>query len=275
MASVGPPRYWLGPLLGGIGIGLCAARLLAMAGGGGASLFERVITVALIVMTISLTVLLIREQHDRRRASRLANELRERVSSQEQELAEASLNDPLTGLPNRRAFYDALTAEFRRADRYHHAVSCVLIDLDQFKRLNDRYGHVFGDVVLVEFTRMLRRVLRESDLICRYGGDDVACLLIETGAEQAVQAVERVRTQLKRMVFSDGTAAAAVTASYGIATMPAAGIVRPDDLLDRAEAALADAKHRGRDRIIIDVSTRVAMGAGSHSTSSAPAEASD
>lgn len=267
-----PPRFWLGPLLGGIGIGLCLARLLAAARG---SLLELALTITLAGMTVVLTVLMIRDQRDRRQAAQLTSELRERIRIQEQELAAASLNDPLTGLPNRRAFYDALTAEYRRADRYNHPLTCVLVDLDQFKRLNDRYGHVFGDVVLIEFTRMLRRVLRESDLICRYGGDDVACLLVETSADQAVQAVERVRTQLKRMVFSDGTAAAAVTASYGIATMPSAGVERPDDLLDRAEAALAEAKQRGRDRIAIDPAARLAMTVVGHGLPSTPAEASD
>ena len=246
------PRLWLAPLLGGMGMALGVVGWLGVVRDRGSETTYLTVIVALSVLVIVLAVLLAAEERGWRSTASLVGDLEERLASREHALTEAGKSDALTGLRNRVAFYEILDLEFRQAERNGVPLSCVLIDIDHFRRLNDRFGHHFGDVVLVAFTHRLTRLLRGADVICRYGGDQFVLLLPESDATQAEIVAERVRKQLKREVFSDGTAAAAVTASFGIAATPVPGVTGPGALIEHLEAALADAKRRGRDRIVVD-----------------------
>lgn len=244
-------RLWLAPLLGVGGValgGVVIARQIDQ----GADAPTVVSSALYIALVIALTALVVIEQRRVRSSASHLSSLEERLASQERALSEASERDSLTGLPNRLAFYEQLEADLSDAMREGQPLSCVLIDLDNLRRINDRFGHHFGDRVLQRFTRLLVRVLRSDDTVCRYGGDEFILILHQTAARQALTVAERVRAQMKREVFSDGHSAAAVTASFGIAAVPVVGVERANDLIERVEAAVVEAKRGGRDRIAAD-----------------------
>lgn len=245
------PRLWLAPALGGFGVMLGVVAVLdALDRDAGMVLI--LMLAALTGIVAALSVLLVAEQRGWRSTASRVGDLEQQLASREQALTEAETRDSLTGLRNRVALYEILEQEFERAERAGQPLGCVLIDIDYFRRVNDRFGHHFGDTVLVTFTRMLTRLLRGADLVCRYGGDEFMLLLSESNATQSLIVAERVRQQLKREVFSDGTAAAAITASFGLATAPAPGLSRANQLIERVEAALEEAKRGGRDRVAVD-----------------------
>ena len=162
-----------------------------------------------------------------------------------------ALVDGLTGIANRRGCEDALAHEIARANRMGTPFTLVVADLDDFKRINDVYGHDAGDDVLREFAAVLRATLRESDLSGRWGGEEFVILLPGTDAEGGIQLAERVRAFLGERSFRgrDG-AVFGVTASFGIAQL------RPGDterqLFAAADRALYQAKRRGKDRVELD-----------------------
>lgn len=166
--------------------------------------------------------------------------------------ARSARTDALTGLANRSTFLDALEREVRRARRYALPLSVVLFDLDGLKEVNDRHGHLLGDVVLERVGALLRRTAREADAPGRLGGDEFALLLPEAERLGAYAAAERVRRAVRRAFESEAVEGHAlpITLSAGIATWPDDG----DDahaLLERADAALYRAKGLGRDRVVI------------------------
>lgn len=246
------PRLWLAPVFGGlgtaVGIGGALSELRRHEGGAATG---ALVMLFLTLLVIVLSILIVLEQRGWRTVSGQVNQLEAQLRSRELALTEAGKSDLLTGLGNRIALAETLEASFRRLSRGGPPFACVLIDIDRFRRVNDRFGQHFGDVVLVSFTRMLTRLLRGSDLVCRYGGDQFMLLLSEANADLAVTIAERVRQSVKAEVFSDGTAAAALTASFGVAA-PTEGVARAGALIERVEAALAEAKRGGRDRIAID-----------------------
>lgn len=156
--------------------------------------------------------------------------------------------DELTQLANRRAFTDALEAEKRRADRSREPFAVVVADLDDFKRVNDRYGHQTGDSVLCTFARVAARELREVDLPGRIGGEEFAILLPQTSLAGAAALAERIRTAFanERLTSERGEALRA-TASFGVAVYPLAGSASA--LLADADNALYRAKARGKNRV--------------------------
>jgi diguanylate cyclase (GGDEF)-like protein len=158
--------------------------------------------------------------------------------------------DALTGLASRRVAARRLEAEFARAQRSGVPLSVLMLDLDHFKRINDRHGHAEGDRVLVRFAARLRDELRGVDLAARYGGEEFLAILPGADAAQAVRAAERIRARTASGDEDDPLAPPAVTVSIGIATW------RPDDtpegLVARADAALYRAKDGGRDRCVAD-----------------------
>ena len=149
-------------------------------------------------------------------------------------------HDPLTRLGNRRAFTRALADAAYRSSRYGHSFALVLMDLDDFKALNDRHGHAAGDAALVSVADVLRRTLRRTDAAFRLGGDEFALLLEASGGEEARRTSERVDTALGA-IDGDG----AVRASFGV-TVADASAVDPDELLRVADAALYTAKAAAR-----------------------------
>ena len=156
-------------------------------------------------------------------------------------------SDPLTGLPNRRAFDQALAREQARLRRSGRAFSLVLIDLDHFKRINDRWSHPMGDRVLLDLARLLERSLRASDLPARLGGEEFGLLLPDTDLGAAGVLAERLRQQIGNAHWP----VPGVSASFGVAAQsePQASV---QDLYRRADQALYQAKAAGRDRVMLD-----------------------
>lgn len=153
--------------------------------------------------------------------------------------------DDLTGVPNRRSFYEAAEREIARARRYPHPFSVVYLDLDEFKMVNDRLGHVAGDAVLRSVARVLRGVLRASDTIARLGGDEFLILLPEAGPAPARLTVDKLREALAGIVPAHGWR---LTASVGVVTF----LVPPDSpdvLLAAADRLMYAAKRAGKNRI--------------------------
>ena len=160
-----------------------------------------------------------------------------------------ALVDPLTGLANRRVAEGALETELARADRFDEPLAMLMTDLDDFKQINDRWGHPFGDEVLREFAAALTESIREIDLSGRWGGEEFAVVLPGTDAEGGAALAERIRDNLReRGITSPDGERVEVTASFGVAAYPE--MRTKDDLVGAADAALYEAKRAGKDRVI-------------------------
>jgi diguanylate cyclase (GGDEF)-like protein len=160
-----------------------------------------------------------------------------------------AITDELTQLSNRRRFTETLAVEVRRAERFGDPVSLVLADLDNFKQINDRYGHQTGDEVLRRFADVLRENVRDFDLPVRYGGEEFAVLLPETGLDGAEQLARRLQTALLRLRLPEISGdRPPVTASFGVAAFPAARSA--EELLSAADGALYRAKAAGKNRVV-------------------------
>ena len=165
--------------------------------------------------------------------------------------AEQAVTDELTGLPNNRSFRETIDREAARAERFGHELSLVILDLDDFKLVNDTHGHLQGDEVLRVIGRILESEPRAIDEPARYGGEEFVVALPETGSDGAVELAERIRTRLEaeEVPSVDGGEPLHVTASFGTATMPAAATtVR--ELFDAADEALYEAKRQGKNRVV-------------------------
>jgi len=163
---------------------------------------------------------------------------------------ELASTDGLTGLANRRRFDEELPRELIRADRYERPLSLMLIDLDEFKAINDSRGHVAGDAVLKHVATVCRRVTRKEQLVARIGGDELAILCPETPAEKARCLAERIRRSLSESPLSWEGSWIFVTLSIGIAEFDPAEL-EPDLLYAAADRALYRAKDAGRDRVCL------------------------
>jgi diguanylate cyclase (GGDEF)-like protein len=163
-----------------------------------------------------------------------------------------SSSDALTGLFNRRFFDDHLASEVQRAERYQSPFTIAMIDVDHFKQFNDSYGHAAGDEALRAVSRVLQRTVRRSDVVARYGGEELVALFRETAADPAVERVEELRQAVAATpiaVDRAGTATAHVTVSAGVASWPADGLT-PQDLMVAADLRLFKAKANGRNRVV-------------------------
>jgi diguanylate cyclase (GGDEF)-like protein len=176
-------------------------------------------------------------------------EASQRMSDLAEQLEREARTDPLTGLANRRYWSEWLTKEFERARRYGQPLGCSLVDLDNFKRVNDAYGHDVGDAVLIDLARVMRRNVRPSDLLCRYGGEEFTILLPQTDVGGAVEQAERLRRALEAACVKTHQQAVRVTASVGVATFPGPGVLTADDLVRAADQAMYRAKRSGRNTV--------------------------
>ena len=182
--------------------------------------------------------------------------LQDQLRSTQQKLAEQAITDELTGLKNRRAFDERLQEEFRRAQRYADPVSLIMLDLDHFKNVNDRFGHPFGDVVLRGAAEQIRTSTRDPDICARYGGEEFAVILPKTHLSGALSVAERIWKQLGEREYAPPAAGAPaapihVTASLGLAFYPSKDISTPELLLRFADEALYQAKRAGRNTICL------------------------
>jgi diguanylate cyclase (GGDEF)-like protein len=160
-----------------------------------------------------------------------------------------SQTDALTRLFNRRRLDADLESECYRANRYGRPLSFLMLDVDHFKRFNDRYGHQRGDEALEMVAKVLSDSMRESDTAYRFGGEELAVLCRETDLEGATEAAERLRAAIERRMAAEG-----VTTSVGVATVAPEGS-SPDELVQAADSALYEAKHGGRNRVAVASST--------------------
>jgi len=160
-----------------------------------------------------------------------------------------ALTDPLTGLFNRRRFADVLKREFAITKRYKNPLSCLMMDVDHFKQLNDRFTHDAGDEVLKHISNTIVGGLREVDLPSRYGGEELAILLPQTPKDNAMLVAERLLDKIRAHVFTFGTETVTVTVSIGVAASTDVPDGSPEDLVKAADVALYDAKSKGRNRV--------------------------
>ena len=170
---------------------------------------------------------------------------------QEKIQAQATL-DSLTELPNRRGF-DLLAAQaMHEAQREPKPLTALLLDLDHFKALNDTYGHLAGDQVLIGFARDLQSCLRHADIVCRWGGEEFIVLLKDTDGETGLKVAEKIRQHVETQRYAYNDRALQLTVSIGLTTL------QPDDtlhtLLSRADHAMYRAKQSGRNRTCVEKS---------------------
>ncbi|MBX9655514.1 diguanylate cyclase [bacterium] len=159
--------------------------------------------------------------------------------------------DGLTGLYN-RAFFDArIKEEMERARRYRHSLALVIFDVDRFKRLNDTYGHSFGDVVLAEVAETARLIARQTDVVARYGGEEFVITLPEQTLEGAAQLAERVREGIEELQLRHNGEKISVTASFGVASTIEVGYESIPELVNTADRMLYAAKESGRNRVCV------------------------
>ncbi|MBI9075885.1 MAG: PleD family two-component system response regulator [Desulfatibacillum sp.] len=177
-------------------------------------------------------------------------DLYESLQETNRQLQELANRDGLTGLYNHRYFQDAMTKDFQRAMRYHESLSCVLCDIDYFKKFNDTYGHQTGDIVLSTLARIIEDSLRDTDLAARYGGEEFALVLYHTPAAAAFMVAERLRDSVEKHEFIANDLSLSVTISVGVATFPHPDIPDHKTLIECADKALYKAKENGRNQVI-------------------------
>ena len=165
-------------------------------------------------------------------------------------LNDLSIRDGLTGLYNHRHMDVVLEQEFVRAMRYQTDLSCLLMDLDYFKKTNDTFGHAFGDIVLKEFSLRVKQILRRTDLSFRYGGEEFMVLLPQTEIYGGRQTAEKLRAYCDANPYTDGTTSTTVTVSIGLASVSGHHPASAGDLIAYADKALYRAKAEGRNRVV-------------------------
>jgi diguanylate cyclase (GGDEF)-like protein len=171
---------------------------------------------------------------------------------------QAAATDPLTGLYNRRHFGKVIEQLFSEAQRYNNDLSCVMIDLDGYKQLNDSCGHQVGDQLLVVAARAITTNLRKMDVAARYGGDEFVLLLPRAATEEAGMVVNRIREDFVRASAALLRRNLGVTMSVGIGSLHGDGVAGTEQLISRADSALYQAKAQGRNRVVISKHATVA-----------------
>jgi len=180
-----------------------------------------------------------------------AHDAEERVKKLEEELEQVSEKmheDQLTGALNRRGMDEAMDREIKRADRQHTPISLALIDIDNFKQLNDTMGHQAGDQALVHLTTVIKETLRPTDEVARYGGEEFIIIMSETALEDAMASITRLQRELTRKFFLHNNERKLITFSAGVAlrTLNEAA----EDLIARADKAMYQAKKTGKNRVV-------------------------
>jgi diguanylate cyclase (GGDEF)-like protein len=171
------------------------------------------------------------------------------VTRQKKLLEKLSRIDDLTGLFNRRHLNSVIAREFNRSKRHNIELSCLLLDLDFFKRVNDTFGHEFGDFVIQEFAAVIQSSLRISDFAFRYGGEEFLILLPQTETEGALQVAEKIRQHMEANTITDGDSSVTVTVSIGVASFCQHQPSNRNELIAFTDKALYVAKRNGRNQV--------------------------
>ncbi|WP_447972548.1 GGDEF domain-containing protein [Nitrospira sp. Kam-Ns4a] len=181
----------------------------------------------------------------------LMGEFAERERKDKERLAYAATHDELTGMPNRRHIQEALTRALEEAKRFESPLSCAMMDIDGFKRINDTYGHDAGDQILREYASVLIEQRRGYDLVGRVGGDEYVWLLPRVDTEGAIAAGERLRKAVERTLFRNGDRTIPLTTSIGMTTYEPGKSSHPSPatMLKVADLALYTAKRKGRNQV--------------------------
>jgi len=192
----------------------------------------------------------LRRQLDQARRDAVARETelksyQRQLEAANEQLRELATTDPLTGVANRRMFDSRLHVDFAHARRYGRAMSVMILDVDNFKQRNDRFGHDEGDATLKRLAALLARSVREADLVVRYGGEEFVLLLPETDERQALMLSNRIQAMVRGYEWGREQ----VTVSGGIADLQPS-VMRPHELVTRADEALYAAKNAGKDRMV-------------------------
>jgi len=167
--------------------------------------------------------------------------------SKQKQLTALALNDPLTGLLNRRGMDVTIPVTINSAKRFDKCLSAIAIDIDYFKKINDTYGHDGGDAVLVEIGNLLSSHARSIDICCRFGGEEFLIVLPDTEVANAIQAAERIRQAVSMLEIDYNKQKIRLTSSFGVATH--CGVIDVDYLLKDADKALYRAKETGRNKV--------------------------
>ena len=170
------------------------------------------------------------------------------LRASEQRFKEMSITDELTGLYNSRHFFDRLKAEIQRTDRYRHSLTLLMLDLDNFKQYNDAFGHLAGDRVLAETGNIIRKSIRSTDSAYRYGGEEFAVILPESGGRESLYFAERIRKSFENeALFAHKEDGLRVTVSIGVAQyIPGEEM---SAFIKRADKNMYAAKNAGKNRI--------------------------
>jgi diguanylate cyclase (GGDEF)-like protein len=180
----------------------------------------------------------------------------ETLKSANTQLEELLVVDEKTGLYNFRQFQRKLKDEWLRAERYGTSLSLAMLDLDDFKRVNDSYGHPAGDRVLQEFATLVAGGARATDLAARYGGEEFAIILPHTGGAMATRVAERIRHAVRDFRFGSPDHGLRLTVSIGVSTFPSVpDITTSSALILAADRALYRAKHSGKNCVVVDDGT--------------------
>lgn len=171
------------------------------------------------------------------------------TSSRVSRLQSLAATDGLTGLINRRQFNQQLDAEIARAKRYRKPLSLALFDIDDFKKINDFYGHTTGDRILKELGLLITQNIRESDIAARYGGEEFALILPETGQIDAYELLERLRAMIERTVYCLPDNPMTATISVGVAQLDL-DEAKGYEIIEKADAALYEAKKLGKNQVV-------------------------
>jgi diguanylate cyclase (GGDEF)-like protein len=167
------------------------------------------------------------------------------------ELEQLSITDGLSGLYNYRHLIYSLESELERVIRYNRTLVLLLMDIDYLKNINDTYGHLCGDYVIKTVAKILRSNVRGTDIVARYGGDELAVILIESNTKSALEVAEKLSGTIGSHPFQWQAKKLSVSVSIGLITVPAPGIQDVSNLIDAADQALYQAKKAGRNTIVV------------------------
>lgn len=174
------------------------------------------------------------------------------LEQRNRELEDLAITCPLTGVYNRRYLDFRYSEEMKRARRYKHGLAVAMVDIDHFKQVNDKYGHLAGDQVLREVAAVLQKSLRVTDIVARFGGEEFLLLMPEIRPEAALAVSLRIRMAIQGMVVDTVSGPVSVTVSIGVACInPPEEVPDDETLIQRADESLYEAKRSGRNRVIL------------------------